>query len=322
MTLQAATRHYRRMPNHVCLPDIGLIREVTQYQIAYDANPPQPFFASSTLAFNTGRASIKLDGRPYSAACVFCVSSEPTMRLMEKGEGEVILVDLRVGALYRLFGVDGAQFRGSIVEVEPRRFPQLESIYASLETAPKTIEGRVTALDRALLSLAKNARPYGTGEKFQFVADLTKGAIRVDDAAKRLGVSVRTLERDCRMRFGRTPKRILRGWRIAHAMSTSNGGPVRWMETDPDANYSDQSHFLRDYRELGGMNPTEMHKYFRGPDPEVIFYPRGDLSASTQHDDLEIAAEYDANSRFWAFGPELVQELGLTSWEPTRSTLP
>ncbi len=246
------------------------------------------------------------------------------MRLMQKGEGEVILVDLRVGALYRLFGLDGAQFRGPIVEVEPHRFPQFGSICAALEAAPKTVEGRVMALDRALLSLAKNARPYGTGEKFQFVADFTKGTIRVDDAATRLGVSVRTLERDCRMRFGRTPKRILRGWRIAHAMSTSysSGAPVRWRETDPGANYSDQSHFLRDHRELGGMNPTEMHEYFRGSNPEIKFYPRSDFSASVQRDELRIAAEYDANYRFCAFGPELVEELGLTGWEPSRSTLP
>lgn len=312
------------MPNLMCLPDIRLIREVAQYQIVYDANPPQPFFASSKLAFNPGRASIKLDGKPYLAACLFCVSSDPTMRLMEKGEGEVILIDLRVGALYRLFGLDGTQYGGPIVEVEPHTLPQFHSICAALEAAPRTVEGRVAALDGALLSLAKNARPYGTGEKFQFVADVTKGTIRVKDAAERLGVTVRTLERDCRTRFGRTPKRILRGWRIAHAMSTanSNDGPVQWIATDPGANYSDQSHFLRDHRELGGMNPTKMHEFFRGSNPEAIMYPRGDTPASGQHDDLEIAAEYDANSRFRAFGPELAEELGLTGWEPTGSTLP
>lgn len=298
-----------------------LTREIARYQIAYDAIPPRPFFASSTFAFNTGGAPIKLDGRLYSAACLFCVASDPTMRILQKGEGEIIVVDVRPGALFRLFGLDGARYGGPIVEADPNSFPQFNAISAAFDTVPKTLEDRVAVLDGALLSLAENARPYGIGEKFQFVADLTQGNIRVDDAAERLGVSVRTLERDCRLRFGQTPKRILRGWRLAHAMSTaySDDGPVQWNATDPRANYSDQSHFLRDHRELGGMNPTKMHEVFRGSNPEAIIYPRGDLSVRGRHDDLRIAAEYDANSRFRVFGPKIVEELGLTGWELTRA---
>lgn len=304
------------MVNHVCLPNIRLTREIAQYQIAYDANPPQPFFASSTLAFNSGGTSIKLDGTLYSAPCLFCVASDPPMRILQKGEGETILVKVRPGALFRLFGLDGARYGGPIVEVDPHSFPQLNAIFAALNAAPETIEDRVAVLDRTLLSLARKSRPYGIGEKFRFVADLTKGNIRVDEAAERLGVSVRTLERDCRRRFGRTPKRILRGWRLAHAMSTahSDDGPVRWNATDPGANYSDQSHFLRDHREFEGMNPTEMYESLRALDPKVIYHPRGDLLVSRQYDDVSIAAEYGDNFRFRAFGPELVQELGLMDW--------
>lgn len=298
-----------------------LTREIARYQIAYDAIPPRPFFASSTLAFNTGRASIKFDGSSYSAACLFCVASDPTMRILQKGEGESIVVDVRPGALYRLFGLDGARYGGPIVEAGPNSFREFNAISAAFDATSKTLEGRIAVLDGALLSLAENARPYGIGEKFQFVADLTKGNIRVDDAAERLGVSVRTLERDCRIRFGRTPKRILRGWRIYHAMLTahSDDGPVRWNATDPGANYSDQSHFLRDHRELGGMNPTEMYDSFSALDPKFIFHPRGDPSASRGYDDLSAVKEHDDNFRFRAFGRELVEELGLMDWEPSRS---
>lgn len=310
------------MANHFCLPELRLTREIAQYRIVHDTIPHQPFFASSTFAFNTGGASIKLEGRYYTGDSLFCFSSEPNMQILQKGEGEVILVDVRLGALYRLFGFDGAQYSGSIVEADPIRFPQLTAISEKLDTALKTLDSRVAVLNETLIALAEKGRPYGIGEKFQFIADLTKGNIRVDAAAERLCVSTRTLERDCRRRFGRTPKRILRGWRISHALSTADSdvGPVRWTATDPDANYSDQAHFLRDHREIGGLNPTEMYEANHALNTENIYHPRGRLSASLPPNSLQTTAEYRNNLRFQAYGRELAQELNLMDWYLLRST--
>ncbi len=307
------------MSNHFCLPDARLIGEVVHYQVVGDSFSGIPFYPSGMIAFNTGRVPIRLGGADYTGPCLLCMAAEPAMMTVEKKEGEVVMALMRAGAFYRLLGLDGAEHGGGILAAQPDRFPSLYGILDALDRAPKSIARRIAVLDDAFLPLAENADPPGLGEKFRFVADWTKGNIRVEDAAEKLGVSVRTLERECRRRFARTPKRILRGFRIFHAMSPVKGqdGPVRWNALDPDASYSDQSHFLREHRALSGLNPTELYKRFDNRGDELVWHSRNDASICGNLDDPDISAEYEENDRYSDYGPQVAKELGMDKWDFT-----
>ncbi len=304
------------MSNDFCLPNIRLIDEVVHYQVASDAYSGLPFFPSGMISFNTGRASIRINDRNFTSTCLFCIAADPAIRTIEKEEGEVVLVILRPGAFYRLLGIDGARHGGGIIEADPDRFAALFGILDALDRAGTGLAERISVLDAEFYSLAKCANPPGLGEKFRLVADWTKGNIRVAEAAERLGVSVRTLERECRRRFARTPKRILRGIRIFHAMAPCSGqlGPIRWNSLDPAALYSDQSHFLREYRSLSGLSPTEMHQQFERSDEGPVFHSRSEISISGRGDHPEIAAEYEKNARYSYHRTQIVRELGLDDW--------
>jgi AraC-like DNA-binding protein len=69
------------------------------------------------------------------------------------------------------------------------------------------------------------------------------------------GVSLRTLHRICLRTFGFPPKRLLRRQRFLDTLGhvrTAVGDPLR---DTLDADYCDQSHFYRDFRDFMGMSP-------------------------------------------------------------------
>ncbi|MGI8943292.1 MAG: helix-turn-helix domain-containing protein [Qipengyuania sp.] len=301
------------MANHFCLPDVRLISEIVNYQVVTDAFCDMPFYPAGMIAFNMGKVPIRLDGESYADPCLFCLAVDPAMMTVNKEEGEVVIVNLRAGAFFRLLGLDGTKHEGRIVAADIDRYPALFGILDALNQAPKSVPARIAALDGGFLPLAEQAEAPGLGEKFRFMADWTKGNIRVGKAAEKLGVSVRTLERECRRRFARTPKRILRGFRISHAMAPANsqGESVRWNALDPGALYSDQSHFLREHRALSGLNPTELKKRFDNRGDELIWHRRDDASIGGTLDDPDLAAEYEEADRYSHFGPHLALELGL-----------
>lgn len=301
------------MTNHACLPDPRLVAEIRYYSVVHDASAGMPYYPAGRLAFNLGGAEIRLDGKAYSARCLFCITDDANMHLLEMGAGEIVVIDFRDGAFHRLFGLDGGEYGGSVVEASRNRFPQFNVISDALDAAPPTLQGRVEALDQALQTLLETARSHGLGDKLRFIALHTKGEIRVEDAAHRLGVSVRTLERECRMRFGRTPKRLLRLHRMRAAMINldSELPPPAWADFDGAHFYCDQAHFLRDSRDFGGMTFRRYQQLIATAPDNWLYHIRGDFQEGGGAPYRDVKAEFEANIKYFPFGPEVAAELGL-----------
>ncbi len=307
------------MTDRVFLPDIRLIGEIWRYEITNGAAEQVPIWPSRQLAFNLDRVPFSMDGRAIASACVFCIYHQKPFVLCDKGEGDILHISFRTGAFYRLFGLDGERHAGTIIEAGHNSFPEMVSIGHALDAAPATLEARVAVLDQAFLSLLENAHPDGPGEKFRFIAHVTRGTIAVADAAERLGVSTRTLERDCKRRFGIAPKLLLRLFRLAYLdwRDEEEEGPLQFGKLGADLPYCDQAHFLRDFRDLIGASPSEIYRLdgWRRRRPDLVYHKRGDLAASGSEDDPEIADEYEANARWFPYGEETVRELGLEDWD-------
>ncbi len=308
------------MHNHVCLPDARLIGEILQYEITHNAAEQVPLWPSRQLAFNLDRVPLFMDGKAIVSPCLFCVHLTEQLTMCDKGEGDILHILFRTGALYRLFGLDGELHAGKIVEAGHNSFPEMVSILHALDAAPATLDARIAVLDRAFLALLDKAQPYGLGEKFRFVAHVTRGTITVADAAERLDVSTRSLERECKKRFGLAPKLLLRLFRLAYLdWPDDDDAPLKFSEFGDELPYSDQAHFLRDFRDLVGASPTEMFRMNEWRRRhEYIWHRRGDPAVSGSRDDPEIEAEYTANERWFPYGAETVKALGLEDWNPGR----
>ncbi len=316
------------MENCVFLPDERLIEYIYLYETTYNAVDNAPVWPTRILTFNLSGGPIIMDGRAYRGPCLFCISFDPAVVAVEKGEGELVMVSFRTGGLYRLFGLDGIEFGGEIVEAGHNRFPEMANIGMALADAPPDIESRKHILDTMFLELLGDAAPEGLLGKFRFMAHWTKGRISVADAARRLGVSVRTLERDCRRRSGYSPKAMLRRFRLAYLDwsgqdSGAGKGRVKFDRFGEDLPYSDQAHFLRDYRDIIGLNPSALYEadHWRRR-TGGRYYSRNDLSVcetvEKTYDPLTNQAledEYEANMRWFPYGEETVKELGLEEWD-------
>jgi AraC-like DNA-binding protein len=85
-----------------------------------------------------------------------------------------------------------------------------------------------------------------------------RGAIAVEDLARRLAWSRRRLERRFARSVGLAPKTLCRIARFQYAISQlGTDGRPRLARVAAQAGYADQAHFARDFRDLAGLPVTQ-----------------------------------------------------------------
>ena len=79
----------------------------------------------------------------------------------------------------------------------------------------------------------------------------------VEQAARVFGTTPRSLQRLCRTYIGATPKWLIRLYRIKEAAARIEEGDVEsWVDLALRLGYTDQAHFINDFRSLVGESPA------------------------------------------------------------------
>lgn len=81
------------------------------------------------------------------------------------------------------------------------------------------------------------------------------GAVDLDAAAAKAGMSARQFRRRCFEESGLAPKHLCRILRFRYASQLAARGAGRWAAIALDAGYFDQAHLIRDFREFTGQAP-------------------------------------------------------------------
>ncbi len=81
-----------------------------------------------------------------------------------------------------------------------------------------------------------------------------RGQMRIDPLARRMGVSIRQVERRFRDAVGISPKSLARVVRFQEVLRRLPSEPA--LDVAFDCGYYDQAHLLRDFREYVGVVPT------------------------------------------------------------------
>ena len=84
--------------------------------------------------------------------------------------------------------------------------------------------------------------------------------IRIDDAAAKIGLSVRQLERRCLATFGLSPKAVLRRSRFLDMATAMRGFSSPSEEELAALRYFDQSHLNREFKRFAGMTPRAFER--------------------------------------------------------------
>ncbi|MDF2191455.1 helix-turn-helix transcriptional regulator [Paraflavitalea sp. CAU 1676] len=91
----------------------------------------------------------------------------------------------------------------------------------------------------------------------------SKGNISIESLCKDLYVSERQLQRSFRDVLGTSPKtytRIIRFRNVYRHVRHSAEKKISWASLSYDYGYADQAHFIRDFKEFSGVNPTLIEK--------------------------------------------------------------
>lgn len=121
---------------------------------------------------------------------------------------------------------------------------------------------RVAAMERAIISQLDwigLRQPDSQMAAFAAIAR-TDSTIRIDDAAAKVGLSVRQLERRCLATFGLSPKAVLRRSRFLDMATAMRGFSSPSEEELAALCYFDQSHLTREFKRFAGMTPRAFER--------------------------------------------------------------
>ena len=122
---------------------------------------------------------------------------------------------------------------------------------------------------RILENLARPARPMLRDPRCRRAVNAIEtyeGRLSVNDLAYGMGINIRSLERMFREHLGITPKRLIRLVRFSSAAERlrTSGGRLNLAGLATSFGYTDQSHMIRDFRNLIGRAPGEIGPGFTG----------------------------------------------------------
>ncbi len=172
-------------------------------------------------------------------------------------------VKLRLGAVHALFGIPAHEITNRIVNLEDVMGNTAGELIERLATS-STPEDKTRHVERIFTRLAQKSGEKNFSTERAAVAALSGGRFdTVARLAEQLGYSPRQLQRKLNDFIGLTPRQIKRISRFERACrliqaSARKEGPSwsSWSDIAFSCGYSDQSHFIRDFREFAGCTPA------------------------------------------------------------------
>jgi len=178
-------------------------------------------------------------------------------RVAPSGATLAVGARLRPDAARALFGVPQWQLTDRIVDLR-----DLDARLAVRIRAGVSARGRGEEMLDALDATLADSRASRRSAERRLapavrLAFRSGGLVGVEGLARTLGVTRRHAERLFREHVGLPPKLFLRIVRFQRALAALPGAPRRspWAELAVSLGYYDQSHLIRDFRELAGRAP-------------------------------------------------------------------
>ncbi len=179
-------------------------------------------------------------------------------RVRVQGSFAVAGFAIRPSGWKALFDCSHREFADRLLTLQELWGDIADTMQAGVEQASDD-EGKLAAMEAGIaarldaLGTRKTDRQMARFEVFA----RTDSGIRVEDAAREVGLSVRQLERRCEYTFGLTPKAILRRSRFLDMATAMRGFSSPSDQDLASLRYFDQSHVAREFRRFTGMTPTE-----------------------------------------------------------------
>jgi AraC-like DNA-binding protein len=129
--------------------------------------------------------------------------------------------------------------------------------FAAGPVCPGTDDERCRRVDELLTAWRPVPDPHAA-EATALVEEIRadRSIRRVDDFARRHGVSTRRLQRLFLDHVGVGPKWVIRRYRLQEAIEQAAVGPLDWSRVAADLGYADQAHLVREFTAVAGVSPA------------------------------------------------------------------
>jgi AraC-like DNA-binding protein len=254
----AAIKHTVLEPMAVLRPFIKNF-EVTQYltELTHTLLPD----TSLVACFRLDGMAIRHEARILPAA--FLSGLQDRARTLTRLPGSCVLLTVftEVGAAAFLREPLDLLFNKMMPLDNLLRHTQLEKVHEQLVEAGDHAR-RKEILERLLLGHLRSDAPDPVAMAAAARIKERHGAVRVRALARGAGLSLSALERRFRKAVGTSPRKFASIVRLRHVLKLRNGDGTL-TETAYQAGYSDQAHFIKDFKNFTGLAPQSFFQRFR-----------------------------------------------------------
>lgn len=182
-------------------------------------------------------------------------------------------VEFKPGGAFPFFGPAAHEFHDSHTSLEDVWGRDAERLHQRLVQAP-TVEDRFDILAAVLVAKAARAFEHNPAVSFALARfERAPCSASIAATAREAEVDAKRFIRLFADEVGVTPKLYLRVARFQRVLNRIVRAPhVDWGDIVAQHGYYDQSHFIRDFRQFSGLNPTEYLKR-RGPYTQHVPLP-------------------------------------------------
>ncbi|AKT41467.1 helix-turn-helix domain-containing protein [Chondromyces crocatus] len=187
-----------------------------------------------------------------------------------------VMVRLHLGTHGAVFGVPSSVIADRIVPLE-----DLWGVAATRELGERLFEARqvpevVAILEEVIARRLPASEAHEAPTQLALDAAARLGTARVNDVAKALGVSERTLRRVFREAVGMSPKEFSQLTRFHRALREARAGlHVDWAGIASATGYYDQAHLIAEFRKIVGVTPRAFLGELRGAASSTTGRERG-----------------------------------------------
>lgn len=173
-----------------------------------------------------------------------------------EGKGRVFAVKFKPAGFQPFAGVSVSKFADRTVplgEVFGNSGDELDETII----AAATDEARIAAVEDLLSERSfKEDAKVGLVNEIVYSVLAEREILRVDDLVERFGLNKRTLQRLFAKYVGVSPKWVIQRYRLHEAAEIlAAGEPASQIDLALDLGYSDQAHFVRDFKAIVGVSP-------------------------------------------------------------------
>jgi AraC-like DNA-binding protein len=176
-------------------------------------------------------------------------------RLIIRGHIESLVVMFQPCGFHALFGVSTEPLAHGGTEGHSVLGPAVSRLHQHLGNLTSFAQ-RAKTLDAFFLQQLWRVNTSDPAQQALHLLTTPGTSYKIADAANRVGLSVRQLERKSLAYAGLSPKTLTRIARFSHALRLRSERSFPWTQIAHAVGYHDQMHMIRDFREFAGEAPT------------------------------------------------------------------